>query len=360
MGIGAGIGKKGFMLTLLAIVLSGLFVTIFSARLTNPPDYKTDVVESRITMMDYYLESFFDYAASVGQISGYAALQGIISDIGARGDYNYNFTTEFPYCMMYGNLTPSRACPGMGSRTFGFYLANLSDDAFRELNVITQYTINNVTVSPTRDPFYLRVLINMTVNISDNGIANKSIANFSANRLVDVEVPIYGLSDPVYLVGSGGAYVNYIEWVNYSKPETGWIASDLDTLYNTSSYRNTQYGVTFFHRIQGNFTTAEDAFSFNATNTTAYLYLVPTGIESFIDPNNPAASGLVSANVSFVDYLFWNRTAFDCTQTDPYQVMGIRSGVAPDIPDSPVHYQLDRQHVTAFNLTSNVSMTDNC
>ncbi|MBN2142310.1 hypothetical protein JW711_03180 [Candidatus Woesearchaeota archaeon] len=328
------LGKKGFLITLLALLLASFLGLMFSANLTNLPDYKVELLQNRVTLLNYYLESFFDYAENVAVISGYMGLQGVVYDIENRSSYNPNFMTEYPLCVAVGNLTLTRTCPGMKDKSLSFFLENISESVMEELKINSSYFINNLTVSPNDDPFSISLNINLTLYIAD------AFAKINSTRILSVRIPIEGVLDPLYAVD--GFYDQRIVESAISKREGTWNRSDFEELYNRHEYRSAKRGVSFINRILGNITNSS------------------LGIESYVNHTQANVSEILAANtnLSIVDYLFWNRTSFDCAARNPVLIVYLNESDVPSIPaSSPTPLPLDTDHWAEFNFSSGTSYT---
>jgi hypothetical protein len=127
--------KKGVVFTIVAIVLAAFFTLIFSAKFEKPLDYKTEILEARISILSDYMNTFFDYTEGTASIAGYSALRGIIMNISEAGEYNPNFETQFSYCVKTGNLTSANICSNMTNQTLTYFLNQLSSMGVNELNI---------------------------------------------------------------------------------------------------------------------------------------------------------------------------------------------------------------------------------
>jgi hypothetical protein len=323
--------KKGVVFTIMAITLSVFFTLLFSARFEKPIDYKTQIIETRINVLNAYLMDFFRYTESAGSISGYAGLQGILTDMNTSRRY-YNrtneFETNFTYCIKTGNLTEAKKCPDMENKTITYYLNNLNEMARDRLNINNSvYSINNITVTQAQHAFALELVINLSLNISD------AFANLSKTRVVTSLVSINGLQDPLYLIK--GTYSQVINQTNITK-SGNWTQNDLQSLYYSHTYREYKdLGVSFINRIKGNF--SPSVF----------------GIESIVNHTAPGVNGMYGANNSLVDHLFWTKTNFSC-KGNVSVVMINNSAILP----GPPYIQLDEVHRLNFEISnSNTSFT---
>jgi len=330
-----GSNKKGVIFTVLAIVLAVFFTLVFSARIEKPVDYKTGVIETRISILNDYMESFFDYAREVGSITGYSALQGVIQDLNTppKG-YNPNFETQYAYCIRTGNLTSSKTCPGMINKTLTHYLDNLRDVAKTNLNINSDYRINNINVTQsTGDAFSIGLIINLSVDIDD------AYANISDTRLITSIVSIEGLPDPLYLLN--GTYNQTIKRTSINKPagEIGgfWNHTDLQQLYYNHEYRNYYDGISFIRRIKGDL---------------AYNINDKYGIESFVNHTHPAVVARTTDNHSMVDYLFWQDITLPCEAQGKNYIVKIVNDSIINSSGKPRDFQLDDHHRLNFNISS--------
>ncbi len=314
-------GKKGIVFTLTAITLAVFFTLAFSARIEKPLDYKTELIEARVNVLNDYLNTFYDYAEGIASISGYSALRGVIINISEAKDYNRNFETQFANCTMTGNLTPTSICPNMTNQTIVYFLDQLVDIAKKEMNINSSYTINNITVNQTIDAFFVEVMLNLSVRVTDE------FANMTDNRVLVSNININGLQDPLYLIN--GSYNQTI--TTYEKAQGNWTYEDLQNLYYNHSYRRSSEGISFISRIKGDFSPG----SLN-------------GIESFVNYTTVS----YDVNDTMVDYLFWLKRKFNCVPTMSTEIIGINDSVNFPLSGGK-YFQLDRNHTSTFFIPAN-------
>jgi len=313
--------KKGVVFTIVAIVLAVFFTLIFSARVEKPLDYKTEILETRVSILSDYMNTFFDYAEGTASIAGYSALRGIIMNISKAGKYNPNFEAHFEYCIETGNLTSANICPNMTNQTLDYFLNQLTSIGINELNINSTYAVNSISINQTtEDAFSVEVTVNLTVSITDN------YANMSDTRAIKSNFSINGLLDPLYLLN--GTYNQTIR--AYDKLEENWTYTDLQKLYYTNAYRWYKgKGISFLDRIRGN--------------------LVPSyyGIESFVNYTRPDVT--YDDNDAMVDYLFWLNKEFNCMAVAVNsEVLGINDSVNFPLKGGSQYFQLDNDHATIF------------
>jgi len=327
--VGLITNKRGIVFTVLAIVLSAFFTVLFSASIEKPIDYKLEVIETRIKVLNDYTDTFYDYAEQTGAIAGYSALQGMLVEMNDRGRY-YNITDEFvsnyTYCIRYGNITPSKALTAMTNRSLTDYLNVIQNIARYQLNINSKFNIQSIDVAQTTDAFEILVIINLSLNITD------AYAYISDTRVVTSRVNIEGLLDPLYLMND--IYNQTINRTSIQKSggEVGgnWSKEDLAQLYYNHEYRYFYDGVGFINRMKGNFSSG-DSF----------------GIESFVNHTNPGILAITNDNQSMADYQFWQRKNMSCTKG----IVKIINYTIINSSGSPRDFQLDVNHMVRFNIS---------
>lgn len=321
--------KKGVIFTVIAIVLSVFFTTVFSGKVEQPIDYKTDLTETRIRVLSSYVENFYDYASGAGSIAGYSALQGVIAEMGARNpkSYNANFESQYLYCISTGNLTASTICPGMSNKTITSFLNSIVALARNELNINSTYTINNMTVSQVTDAFSIEIKANITLRVID------SYANITDNRNITSSVSVDGVPDPIYMID--GIYNQTIKKNALNKREGDWNITDMRDLYFNHTYRNYKEGLSIINRIKGNFT--PNIF----------------GIESLVNQSLLTMGVDYDVNDSMVDYLLWlNLKTFECKGNATLVKINNSNVIPLAGPGGVYGFQIDEEHRLSFNVSS--------
>ena len=325
--MGLIMNKKGVVFTVLAVVTAIFFTLIFSARIEKPIDYKTTLIETRIGVLNNYMSNFFDYAEGTASISGYSALQGVIQDLNNMKAYNTNFESQYAYCIITGNLTSSKVCPGMANKTLTYYLNRIKNIAEEELHTTSDYKINSIDITQTTEAFLIDVIVNLSLNIND------TYANISNTLLVTSSVSINQLLDPLYLLN--GTYNQTIKKTTIKKGEWGWNYTDLQQLYDNHEYRKHGNGTSLINRIKGNF--SPNKF----------------GIESFVNHTDPNVVLMTTDNHSMVDYLFWQDVRLNCNN---YIVKIINDSII-NSSGKPRDFQLDIDNVWNFEIIHWVNYT---
>ncbi|MFH0870434.1 MAG: hypothetical protein V1866_05255 [archaeon] len=333
--MGLSNNRKGVVLSLIALLMAVFFTIIFATDLNAPLDQKNDLVQSRVLIMNSFMESFFSYAEASASVSGYLSLRGMLIDQGQTHTYfdaslspsnPLSLEYQFSYCMRTGNLTTTKLCPGMSTpaknMTLTVFLQNLSAMAVDYFKMKANFTINNISITQSQ-PFTVDVIVNLTLKLSDE------FANISDTRILTVPVTIEGLPDALYSIN--GTYNQTIKKTNITKL-SGWNITDLRQLYSRHEYRNYPLAPSFLGRMEANF---------SATGI---------GIESFI--NNTAPSVIAypyRINDSTVDHQFWRKISFNCSN-----VFNLSSTLLPH------RFQLNDAYRVNFNITNNSLYSRSC
>jgi len=320
--------KKGVVFTILAIIITIFFTTIFSGRIERPLDAKTDIIEARVSMLSNYMDDFFAYAGGAGSMTGYVALRGVIQDLAETGRYNPDFEAQYANCTIFGNLTSNKTCPDMVNKTLTYFLSSFNETGKNELNIVSKYKINSINVSQTTDAFSIELVLNITFNITDD------YANLSDTRVVVSSVTITGLLDPLHLLNA--TYNRTIIKNPLNKKEGDWNYTDLQHLYYNYTYRDYKGGPSFIDRIKGQFPPAFQPSVY--------------GIESIVNYTDPGVN--YNANDTMIDYLYWRNIKFTCR--NPVEVAAINNTVIlpPKSLIPPQFFQLDEVHRLSFSITS--------
>lgn len=320
--------KKGVLFTIIAIVIAAFLSLIFSSRIETAPDYRMDLVETRINMLYDYVNSFYDFAGEASTLAGYGAIYGIATNISMSHEYDPLFNQHFNSCFLTGNLTSSQACPGMTTKHLPYYLDQFTAQAKKNLKISSNYSIDisSIYVDQVTDPFAVDIFFNISLNVSD------AFVNMTTLRNIHVIVPIDNIPDPLF---SANNYSRLINRSSLNKAESSWNSTDLESLYNNHQYRAYSNALSFINRIKGNFTTSR------------------MGIESIVNQSN-VTIGLIDIDVdidiSMIDYLFWNRTGFDCSGKE---LVRINSTLLSTIGlTDPKGLQIDDVHRLSFNIAS--------
>ena len=149
------IGKKALVFSLISILMSTLFIIMFSSLVHVPLDSKSKIDIVDIERVDNFLEIFPEYLGTAIEHTSYEVLPYLINKSPLEG----NFSDAFLNCSLYGTINSSTEenCSLSGNRTtldeIVDEIANLASDIYRGTCVI-QITFLNVSQN---DPYELSI-----------------------------------------------------------------------------------------------------------------------------------------------------------------------------------------------------------
>jgi len=327
------LGKKGIFLTFISIVIIAAVIIIFTPSDIN---LKKDisVVETRVSKVDEYvfdLENVYleNTLKAIGRrtiiaLIKYMETQGFLTDFQAAfsevlldGKINgVDIDTYYPETIMTG-------------KTYRDYLyandaISIKKAAEKTLNVQTEFdliTVSDIKVSQI-SPWFVDVEADINITIS----TVEGTASWARNVTIKTSIAIENFDDPYYLVKTGGSYKNVINKSGTKFDE--WGVNKVKDFIRDGNY-------THFENSQA--PSFIDRFTDNIAPSSC------CGIESLVNPNNPAAP---NEDKSYVDYIYWN-TASICPSSNLYTVSGISGGA-----DEFTNFKLDFNHIVLYNLLS--------
>lgn len=338
MGIGRARiinSRRGVLFSIIAIVIATFLTLVFSSRVETAPDYKMDLIEARINTLYDYTNSFYEFAGDASILSGYGALYGVAANISESHRYDSLFDEHFINCFLTANITkaPARACPFMNNKSISYYLDQFAYQAKKNIKISSSYSIdpNSIRVDQLTDPFGVDLSLEISLNISD------VFVNMTSKRSIRVIIPIEKIPDPLF---SANNYSRVIIKSRLGKAEGSWNSTDLESLYNNQEYEAYQSGVSFLNRYKGNFSHSQ------------------MGIESIMNQTNLTNYGINMNNIknlSMVDYLFFNKTQFHCSDNE---LVRINSTLLSTIGlTDPNGLQLDETHRLIFGISGGNAYT---
>ncbi len=308
------LGKKAVVFTLIAILISAFLFLLYASEYTPKENSLLPVVKNRVRILDRFNENFLQYSSEAMDISSFKAMSGMAAYADTHGFFA-NFESSFLECVKNGTLNSGLdPCPGMENSTLTYWLDQITNLSQSELGINISYALLSMQVTQPF-PFQVKVSVNLHYNIED--IFARINRTITLNKLVSIE----GLPDPLYAVL--GSYNNSI------KPtptrDDKW---DNDTLYwmiYNRTYRYHTDAPSFISRFEG-----------------VLINSSCCGIESMVNPDEALGD---YQNKSFVDYLFWNNTAF-CGGI-PVQVV-----YTVTYPAYGPKFRLEPRHLAAYNIAS--------
>jgi hypothetical protein len=291
------VNKRGFLFTILAVIFVLVIITVTSSyqRLYPRMHSQTD----RVLSMDRYLENLEMDLPRVMYIAGYRGLIGAEEHISATGQYLPDFETAFISVLTNGTINGSYY-DIMNDTTFMNFSVKFASLASQQ-GIIANISVSNVETYQ-EDPWY--VILNISVNVSLTDAAR--IAGFETIMVVSAAVPIDGIKDPVYSVGTQGRAPHTFSRSNLTRP---YITATNDTtnlqlLVNQTLYINSTSAPSFVQRFEGNFSPS------------------PHGVLSLVNIKELEAQGFTTDTCkSVVDFLYFGSQD---TQTN-YEIVNMDS-----------------------------------
>ncbi len=288
--------KKAVLFSLISVLFSVLFVTIFSQNFSTLYEDRIPGSNIRIKVMDTYTRNFETYLLDSVKISTYRTLDAMTnikhSDKSFFSDSG-TFNTTFSECMRCGHTS----CSPLGVDCNPQYylearlnnITNLSDE---ELNIRTTYKINAISIDQ-ESAFNVQVRVNISYNVSDDS-DELYYARWNKELLVNQSVSIIGLLDPTGNINDGTNTYNRTikEYTGTCQGDPScWTPATTLAFYQDQSFTLARdRGTSFLQRY------------WNDTTPSRY------GIETILHPSElPSPDG----NHSYIDRLYWNDT-FNC------------------------------------------------
>jgi hypothetical protein len=303
------LGKKGMFLTFISIVIIAAAIIIFT-----PSDINLNkdipVIKTRVSNVDEYvldLENVYLERAlratgrnTIKALIGYVEEQGLFSTI---TEFENTFS-EVLLCGQVGGIVAD--CTGgtpignfidptymdpdiMVGNTYRDWIDRIVITAQDTFNVDTVYGISNIRVYQTR-PWFVNVDADLSFNVSSE------TASWNKTATIKTEIEVEGFDDPYYLANTGGSYVNKIRQSGTKYDE--WDIAKVKDFIRDGNYTHFQNSnaPNFLMRFYNDISSSSCC-----------------GIESLVNPNNPAIS---DRDVSYIGYKYWSTTP-DCDDNPP-------------------------------------------
>jgi len=301
-------GKKAILFSLISVLFSVLFITIFSQNFATSNEDKIPGSNIRIKVIDTYVRNFETYIGDSIKLSTYRTLDEITKYRDNNGKFFNSFqqfNQTFYNCMTCGQVS----CPGgdscnLGTNYLVARLNNISVLSQQQLNINTTYTINSIDITQNY-PFEIEVTLDISYDITDDS-EGSHYARWSKRKTITQSVTIIGLLDPTgYLNDSTNTYNRTIK--RYSGicqfDEACWNYTTTQGFYQDSSFRYYRNGTSFLNRY------------WNDNEGVSCC-----GIETIIHPQEIST---IDKNNSYIDHYYWNET-YTCSGGK--QIMNVTFG----------------------------------
>jgi hypothetical protein len=285
------IRNKAVLFSLISLLFSALFITLFSQNLFNSNNDRIITSNVRIKVLDTYVRNFEEYSRNSLRVSSYKALDTITIYRDAGGKFfatESEFKQEFANCVTCGYIdcsTLTGDC-GLNGEHLSAKIQNITNLSLEQLNINTNYTINSINISQDF-PFQLEITLNITYNVSDNS-GSDNYAKWDRNIIINESIAIAGLLDPQgYWNDSTDNYSRRIN-ISYmcSWGETCWNFNTTEAFYNQTSFRYYANGTSFLQRYWNDHNSSDCC-----------------GIETIIHPEE---IGDINLDNSYIDHYYWN------------------------------------------------------
>lgn len=300
--------KKGFLFTAFAVLFVLVITTIASTEVRLYPRAHSE--GERIQLMDQYLTNLEKDLPRVAYIAGFRGFIGLEEHISTNGVYFANFNDAFTSIVTNGTVNGTYYSI-MDDSTVDDFKARFESLSVKQ-GIIANLSLLSVTAYQN-DPW--TILLNTTFAVHLEDVTRS--AQFNQNISFIARVPIEGIKDPVYSIGTQGKTPHTFKQVNLTRPYISATndTTKLQTIVNQTLYVESTQAPDVLQRFQGNFTpSANGIFSIvNVKELQAQSIIVNT-CKSLADymyfdtSNTPTNYVIVNMDSNF----FWiNQTNFD-------------------------------------------------
>ncbi|MGV8171401.1 MAG: hypothetical protein ACP5OA_01780 [Candidatus Woesearchaeota archaeon] len=287
--------RKAILFSLISVLFSMLFITIFSQNFSTLYGDKTPGSNVRIKVIDTYTRNFETYISNSIELSTYKTLDAITEYQKNKGEFFddfVEFNRTFYNCMMCGYINCSNQTNAYNCSLDGYDLTSrintVSDLSMQQMNIKTMYNITYITISQDY-PFEVEVVVNITYNITD-ALGEQYYAKWSKNNTIHRSVSIIGLLDPFGSITDGPSGTDYTRRITrYSgecvNNQSCWNDITVERFYEEKSFRYYRNGTSFLQRYWNDSTDSNTA-----------------GIETILHPEE---LGTPNLNRSYIDHYYW-------------------------------------------------------
>ena len=333
MAIGK-LNKKGLFLTFISIAIVAAMIAVFTppnislekdisavkARVENVDDYVFDLENvylentlnaigrrAIIALIDYMQEETIRTGTEVFLADFHAAFSEVLLDGKIGGVPIDNF------------IEPNI----MTANTYNDKLNEIKNKAQKSFNVGTSF--NPVTPNDIRVQQLTPWFVNVEMDVSFTVTTAEGTATWTRNVTIITDIAVERLKDPYYLVKTNGAYENIINRTGTKFDE--WNANKVKDFIRNGNYTHFQ---------------SSNAPNFLSRFINDVAASSCCGIESLVNPNNPAIS---NKDVSYADYRYWSDAA-NCA-SPPRSLFRVNA-INAEFPN----FKFDLDHLAKYKLTA--------
>jgi len=274
--------KKGFVFTMMAIffVIVAMTASILFSKYTERSQAIS--IESRVFTINNFIHDLERDMSRALYIASFRALLGMTSYMSENGTYITNLSANFAELVLNGTIYNQTTEPTNDSYVT-LWLAKVQQEA-QDIGVtIDAYNYSLSLVQ--RETWNLEIEMNLTLVVQDAA----GLATWTKDDTIRTTIPITGLEDPLYTVGSDGLISNIIIQTPFEffVNQTTSNVSNLQQHAINSYYIEDTDAPSYVMRLQGLFSSS----SFGIESTVYSLSLVPLGQYK---------------NKSVVDHIYWS------------------------------------------------------
>ena len=307
-------GKKGFVFTLISIVLS--LVLLFSFTLKDEVQYqqRSEIVSLRVhTVNDFIVDVENDLKKGI-QITSARTLIGIQEHITEQGEFIGNVSEAFVEGFVNGTIQ-GVAVDLLNDSTFVNWTARIQQQA-EKTAIEANFSVQEVDIRH-QTPWGINVTVQLLMSIKDN----RNTAKWLRQKEVSAVLDITDFEDPLYLVSTNGKVTNTIRPTNRTPYVTGDDTTMLMLHANESAYSNSSSAPSYLDRMQGEVSGSE------------------FGMESLVYIPGLQAQGLPIHDKSIVDHIYFSN------QNPSHN----------RINNTPSWFKIDDDHLSTYGVEDLVS-----
>lgn len=320
--------KKGLFLTFISIAIVAAMIAIFTPSNVGI-EKDLSAVKTRVEKVGEYVFDLENvYLENTLNAIGRRTIIALIDYIGTEGLFLTNFHDSFSEVLLDGTIGGT---PIDNFIEPNIMTGNTYNDKLNEIRGKANSAFNVDPVFGPITPADIRVtqltpwFVNVEMDVSFTVTTAEGTATWTRAVTVATDISIEKFNDPYYLAKTGGSYVNNI--VSTPTKFNEWTVEKVKDHIRDGTY------VHFQNSNAPNFLSR---FVDDVTASSC------CGIESLVNPNNPAIS---NKDVSYSDYRYWSDAA-NCA-SPPRSLFRVNA-INAEFPN----FKFDLDHLAKYKLTA--------
>ncbi|NQU34065.1 MAG: hypothetical protein HQ521_12590 [Bacteroidetes bacterium] len=288
--------KKAVFFTLLTISLLSLFILSYSIYSTVE---RQESISKRIKTMNNFVFLVEEDLQRQLYISGFRIIFLIENEIVNTGTYISNVNTSFQEGFYNGTISgvPNEI---MNDVTFQGIIIKINEKASK-INIHVNLSNPEIEITQ-KDPWNVKINFSANLFITDN----EDLANWNKTYTKEINIPVKGFADPLYIVNTNSLISNIINQTPYTTFVSGTNVANLTSHLNNPYYKASTSAPSFLDRLEG--------------KTTPNTY----GIESLV--YIPDLPSFAIKSKSVVDHIY-----FSTSSPSTNQIQGMPSWFLLDV-----------------------------